>query len=79
MDDDGPPLKAADGTNLDVRELKTVNPNGPLPTLLRLAREGRLTTHRDPIPPEVFNPVLGPDRETPKALATRGSFPTDRA
>ena len=75
-DDDGDPLVAADGAPLGLRALKTVNPYAPLPSLLRLMREGRLVTHGEPIPDKLFNEVFGPARTTPQALDVPGSFPT---
>ncbi len=74
--DDGDWLRRADGSPLPVRALKTVSPHDPLPTMLRLMREGRLATHGEPIPKPLFEEVLGEARTTPRALETPGAFPT---
>eukprot|EP00660_Eupelagonema_oceanica_P008051 gene8051-10832_t len=68
-------FKDADGPLRDgIRELKTVNPHGPHPTLLRTMRDGPLM-HGEEIPDELFEKVLGTARQTPAALDVPGSFP----
>lgn len=76
MDDDGEPV--AEGSS--VRHLRTVNPHGALPQLLRIMRQGPLAYGTKAEVDEgmrLAREVLGPQRETPALMegADEHAFP----
>ena len=78
MDDDGEPV--AEGSS--VRRLRTVNPHGALPQLLRIMRRGPLAYGTKAEVDEgmrLAREVLGPQRETPALMegADEHAFPME--